>query len=68
MTQTKTLEQSLEELNEIVEQMGKPELTLEDSFRLYQQGLQLCKSCHDKIDKIEKKMELIHDQEESEGN
>ncbi|MBQ3666427.1 MAG: exodeoxyribonuclease VII small subunit [Lachnospiraceae bacterium] len=67
MAGTKTLEQSLEELDAIVEQMGRQDITLEEAFKLYHQGIKLCKSCNDKIDKVEKKIEMIHENEESAG-
>ena len=35
---------------------------MEESFALYHKGMDLLKSCNDKIDKIEKKM-LILDEE-----
>ena len=34
----------------------KEEKTLEDSFRLYKQGMGLLKFCNDKLDTVEKKM------------
>ncbi len=67
MAQTKTLEQSLDELNDIVEQMGKSDISLDEAFKLYHQGIKLCKTCNDKIDKVEKKIEIIHGSEESAG-
>ena len=32
------------------------ETSLEDSFRLYKQGMELLKYCNDKLDTVEKKM------------
>lgn len=59
--QTKTLEQSFEMLNQIVEQLEKEEVSLEDSFRLYQEGMKLLKECNDSIDKVEKKLIVLEE-------
>ena len=60
------LEESFEKLNQILEELEKPEVTLEDSFTLYQEGMKLLKSCNDSIDKVEK--ELINLSENGETN
>ena len=59
--QTKTLEQSFEMLNQIVEQLEQEEVSLEDSFRLYQEGMKLLKECNDSIDKVEKKLIVLEE-------
>lgn len=63
MAQAKTLEQSLEELSNIIEQMDREDIPLEEAFKLYNQGVKLCKSCNDKIDKVEKRLEVIGESE-----
>lgn len=63
MAQAKTLEQSLEELSKIIEQMDREDISLEEAFKLYNQGVKLCKSCNDKIDKVEKQLEVIGESE-----
>lgn len=52
----KTLEQSFSELNTIVERLENDELSLEESFKVYQKGMDLLKECNTKIDTVEKKM------------
>lgn len=61
-----SLEASLDQLNKLVEKMEKEELSLEDSFALYQQGMKLLKQCSDSIDKVEKKL-IVLEQESAEG-
>ena len=39
-----------------------PEVSLEDSFQMYHQGIDMLKACNDKMDKIEKQM-LVLDSE-----
>ncbi|MDF2485895.1 MAG: hypothetical protein K0R46_2063 [Herbinix sp.] len=60
------LEESFEQLNHILEELEKPDVTLENSFTLYQEGMKLLKSCNDSIDKVEK--ELIVLSENGEAN
>lgn len=57
-----TLEELFEGLDEVIDTMEKPEVSLEESFKLYHRGMELLKSCSDRLDKIEKKM-LILDEE-----
>lgn len=52
----KTIEESLKELDTIVEKLESREISLEDSFTMYQQGMGLLKQCSNKIDTVEKKM------------
>jgi len=52
----KTLEESFTKLNEVVEKLENDDLSLEDSFKVYQNGMELLKECSDKIDTVEKKM------------
>ena len=46
------------------EEIGLEEenISLEDSFRLYHEGIDILKNCNDRIDEVEKKM-LILDEE-----
>lgn len=39
--------------------MDREDISLEESFKLYNQGIKLCKTCNDKIDKVEKQLEII---------
>lgn len=59
VAQAKTLEQSLDELCDIIAKMDREDISLEESFKLYNQGIKLCKTCNDKIDKVEKQLEII---------
>ncbi len=59
------LEESFEKLNHILEELERPDVTLEDSFTLYQEGMKLLKLCNDSIDKVEKELILLSDNGES---
>lgn len=51
-----TIEELLKELDQIVEKLESRDVSLEDSFVFYQQGMELLKKCSGKIDWVEKKM------------
>lgn len=51
-----TLEEAFERLEEIAAGLEKPDTTLEDSFLLYRQGIELLRACTKKLDLVEKKM------------
>ena len=55
----KTLEEVFGKLDEVVKKLEGDTVSLEDSFRLYQQGMELLKACNDKIDLVEKKMLVL---------
>ncbi|HIX29160.1 MAG TPA: exodeoxyribonuclease VII small subunit [Candidatus Blautia stercoravium] len=54
--QEMTMEEALKELDRIVECLESREISLEDSFALYQKGMELLRQCGSKIDTVEKKM------------
>lgn len=54
--QEMTMEEALKELDGIVERLESREISLEDSFALYQKGMELLWQCGSKIDTVEKKM------------
>ena len=54
-----TLEAVFEKLDEIVGKLEGDNVSLEESFALYHQGLAMLKVCNDKIATIEKKMMVL---------
>lgn len=58
----KTLESSFEELQDIINKLEDSSCTLEESFRLYSDGMKLLKDCNDAIDKVEKQVILLEEQ------
>ena len=57
----KTISEVFEDLDEVVKKLSSEENTLEKTFALYQEGMQLLKMCNDKIDTVEKKI-LVMDE------
>ena len=43
----------------IIKQLESPEVTLDDSFRLYQAGVEKIKTCNLLLDTVEKKMQVM---------
>ena len=56
-----TLETVFEELDGIVADLEKEDVSLEESFQLYHKGMDLLKVCNEKIDAVEKKMMILDD-------
>lgn len=61
----RTLEEVLSQLDTVIQDMEREDISLEDSFRLYHEGMQMLKICNEKIDTVEKKM-LVLDEEGAE--
>ena len=49
-----TLEEMLQTLDAHIRQLESDEISLEDSFHVYEKGMHLLKECNDKIDRVEK--------------
>ena len=58
------LEEVFAEIEELLRQMEDKDISLEDSFVLYEQGMQKLKACSDRIDRVEKKMLVLSGQGE----
>lgn len=58
---TKTLEEAFLKLDQVIEQLEKEEITLEESFQMYNEGMKLLKECNDSIDKVEKKLIVLNE-------
>lgn len=56
ITEETTIEESLKQLDGIVERLESREISLEESFLLYRKGMELLKQCSGRIDTVEKKM------------
>ncbi len=51
-----TLEQIFERLEDTIDKLQQEDISLEESFRLYKEGMRLIQSCNDKIDSVEKEV------------
>lgn len=59
-----TLEESFEKLEELLAVLENRDTTLETSFQIYQEGMRLIRSCNEKLDTVEKKMQIINEEGE----
>ncbi|SFV62363.1 Exodeoxyribonuclease VII small subunit [hydrothermal vent metagenome] len=58
---TVTFEQKLEESKKILNQLLDPDITLEESLKLYENGIKEIKSAQKMIEEAKVKIELIED-------
>ena len=56
MAKEQTLEQTFERLEDVMGKLEQEVICLEESFKLYKEGMKLVKSCNDRIDKVEKEV------------
>ncbi|WP_395374327.1 exodeoxyribonuclease VII small subunit [Marinicella sp. W31] len=66
MTAKKNFEQSVAQLETIVKQMESQELGLEESLKLYEQGVKLTKECQRMLSSAEQKIQKL--MQETEGD
>ena len=52
-------ETALKQLEEIVQRLEKGELPLEESLKLYEDGIRLSRLCHAKLEQAEGRIELL---------
>lgn len=58
------LEDIIAQVERCIAQLEDPQVSLEDSFRYYEQGVAKLKICNEKVEQIEKKMLMISSQGE----
>lgn len=56
-----TLEEAFEELDALAERLENKDISLDESFQVYQKGMALLKQCSEKIDLVEKKMLQVNE-------
>ena len=57
----KSVEESFNEIESIIAEMQKEDVTLDRSYELYNQGLTLIKECNEKLDSMEKQIKIIEE-------
>lgn len=55
-TKEASLEENFVRLEETISRLEEEELSLEDAFRAYSEGMQLLKKCNVQIDRVEKEV------------
>ncbi len=56
----KSVEESFEMLDQMVEKLESSDVTLEESFRIYQRGMNLLKDVSEVLDDYEKKIQVLN--------
>lgn len=59
MPKEKSFESSLTELERIVDQLEAGDLSLEESLKLFEQGIKLSRDCQKRLDEAERKVEAL---------
>ncbi len=61
MKKSLKFEEALNELSLINEKLESPDLSLEDSVKLFKEGLELTKFCQKKLEDARQEIEVIED-------
>lgn len=56
-----TLEEAFDQLEQIIGQLEDEEITLDQSFMIYKEGMELLKYCNDTLDTVEKQVLKINE-------
>ncbi len=52
-------EKAFQQLEQIVQRLESEELPLDESLRLFEEGIKLSRFCHQRLEEVESKIELI---------
>jgi exodeoxyribonuclease VII small subunit len=58
-TEEPTFEEALQQLEQTVQKLEKGELPLEESLKLYEDGIRLSRLCHAKLEEAEGRIEML---------
>lgn len=64
---TLSIEESFGKLEEMVRQMEREDVTLEDSFQIYEEGMRLLRDVNARIGEVEEKIRLIDERGQETG-
>ncbi len=58
-TRPNDFEKAFQQLEKIVQRLENEELPLDESLQLFEEGIRLSRFCNQKLEEVEKKIELI---------
>lgn len=61
-----SLEENFARLEELIEELDRDDIPLEEAFRAYSAGMAVLKQCNDQIDRVEKQVLKLTDEGELE--
>ncbi|MDD6573410.1 MAG: exodeoxyribonuclease VII small subunit [Thermoflexaceae bacterium] len=67
MAKQANLEESFDKLDEIISILETGDVSLEKSFQLYNEGMKLVKNCNSQLDKVEKQIIILNENEDNNG-
>ncbi|MGN0481799.1 MAG: exodeoxyribonuclease VII small subunit [Lachnospiraceae bacterium] len=59
-----TIDESLKQIEDVLSKLESGQVSLEEAFKLYNDGIKLIKNCNGQIDKIEKQIIVLQNGEE----
>ncbi len=60
-----SIEEAFEKLQNTVNRLEQEDISLEESFRVYQSGMELLKQCNEAIDRVEKQVLVLQEDGET---
>ncbi|MBQ1193309.1 MAG: exodeoxyribonuclease VII small subunit [Lachnospiraceae bacterium] len=60
----RTIEEGFSELNAILQKMDNNEVSLEESFELYNEGLNIVKELNGKLSEVEGKLTIVNEEQQ----
>jgi len=57
-----SLEETFDQIDELMDKLSKDDMPLEESFKLYKDGMEMLNHCRELIDGVEKKIIMISEQ------
>lgn len=64
MAKSQTLEESFEQLETLIGQLEDGSVSLNEAFKMYNEGVKLIKNCNTQLDKIEKQIIILNSKED----
>jgi exodeoxyribonuclease VII small subunit len=58
-TKPNEFEKAFQQLEKIVQRLEGEEMPLDESLQLFEEGIKLSRFCHQRLEEVEKKIELI---------
>ena len=60
-----TLEESFEQLDELIARLEGGSIPISEAFKLYKNGIKIVENCNQQLDKVEKGITVLNKQEET---
>lgn len=61
MAKSLNIEESFDKIEEIINSIENDKISLDESFKLYNEGIKLIKNCNGQLDKVEKQIVILNE-------